>query len=362
MLCGCLAAADVACAAAVVLKDGTVLKGEFTLKDKTVLKGEVIRIDGNSYVIEYQLTPAIKDLKTVPKANIVKIVTDQPDAKAYALIAKLTPTPDFLTSEEYHQRLSAVQAFLAKFPKGSMVKEANEILQTLREESAEVADGGRKVGGLMIKAAEYRANAFDLDARMVEAKIRNAAKNTQWLAALRAFVELDKDYQNAVCYREVMPVVVSVLQAMRSQINSSLKTFDARMDQRAADLEAMSPADREATQRALDGERAKLDKLYQLEKSRGQSWVTFHPDHKQSLDDDLSLAESELQRLHSALPAAADSGRIFRQAWKVIHSEAKAEEIETALAAAEAAALPERYLKALQAAAKASASKPTEEK
>ena len=104
------AAADLAPAAAVVLKDGTVLKGEFTLKDKTVLKGEVIRIQGDSYVIEYQVTPSIKDLKTVPKADIVKIVTDKPDAKAYELIAKLTPTPDFLTAEEYHQRLAAVQA------------------------------------------------------------------------------------------------------------------------------------------------------------------------------------------------------------------------------------------------------------
>ncbi|MEI6606854.1 MAG: PTPDL family protein [Verrucomicrobiota bacterium] len=356
------AAADLAPAAAVVLKDGTVLKGEFTLKDKTVLKGEVIRIQGDSYVIEYQVTPSIKDLKTVPKADIVKIVTDKPDAKAYELIAKLTPTPDFLTAEEYHQRLAAVQAFLTKFPKGSMVKEANAILKTLSDESAEVSAGGRKVGGLIIKAGEYRANAFDLDARVLETKIRNAAKNAQSLTVLRVFSELDKDFQSAVCYREVLPVVVRALQTLRSQIDASLKTFDARMDKRNAELEAMPPADREATKRAIEGESAKWEKLYQLEKAAAHTWVTPNPDHKQSLDDDLALADSELQRLTTAQPAAADGGKVFRHTWKVIHSEADAEEMEKALAEAETAALPERYLKLLREAAKASGVKPTEEK
>ena len=364
LIFGGFAATDLAPAAAVVLKDGTVLKGEFTLKNKTVLKGEVIRIQGDSYVIEYQVTPSIKDLKTVPKADIVKIVTDKPDAKAFELIAKLTPTPDFLTAAEYQQRLAAVQAFLAKFPKGSMVKEANEILKTLTNENAEVSAGGRKVGGLMIKATEYRANAFDLDARVLDAKIRNAAKSSQWLTALRAFGELDKDYQSAVCYREVLPVVVRVLQSFRSQIDSSLKSYEARMGQRAAELEAMPPADREATKRAIEGESSKLEKLYQLEKSSAQPWVTPHADLKQSLDDDLALADAELQRLTTAQPAApaADGGKIFRHTWKVLHSEADAEEMEKSLAAAEVAALPERYLKLLQEAAKASGVKSADEK
>ncbi|KAB2642545.1 MAG: hypothetical protein DVB26_02270 [Verrucomicrobia bacterium] len=361
LIFGGFSATDVAPAAAVVLKDGTVLKGEFTLKDKTVLKGEVIRIQGESYVIEYQVTPSIKDLKTVAKADIVKIVTAKPDAKAFEPIAKLSPTPDFLTAEEYQQRLSAVQAFLVKFPKGSMVKEATAILETLSEERAEVSAGGRKVGGLMIKADEYRANAFDLDARVLQMKIRNAAKTGQWLTALRAFAEFDKDYQAAACYREVLPVVVGVLRTLRSQIDASLKTFDARMDKRTAELEAMAPADREASKRAIDGESAKLEKLYQLEKAASQAWVTPNVDHKQALEDDLALADSELQRLTGAAPAAGDAGKVFRHTWKVIHSDADAEEMEKSVANAEAAALPERYLKLLQEIAKTHATKSTDD-
>lgn len=355
-------AVSLAPAAPLTLKDGTVLKGEFTLKDGTVLIGEVIRMQGESYVIEYQWKPNIKDIKIVPKQDVVKMVTEKPDQKAFLDIAKLTPTPDLLTVDDYKQRLLAVKTFITKFPKSKKLKDAEAILKTLTEESAEVAAGGRKLQGRMIKAADYRSNAFELDATVLEAKIRAAVRNSQWLMALRAFAELDKEYQSAACYRAVLPLVVKALQEFRTPVAASLATYDARMEKQAADLEKMAQGERDNTRRALDEEAAKLEKTYQLEKASQQPWVTPHPNHKQSLEDDNSLADSELQRLSTAEPAKVDGGRAFRNAWKVIHSEADAEAMEKAVAEAEAAALPERYLKMLQDAVKASGVKPSEDK
>jgi hypothetical protein len=352
-----------ASAAPLTLKDGTVLKGDFVLKDGTVLKGEVIRMQGDAYVIEYQWKPNIKDIKIVPKQDVVKIVSEKLDEKAFLEIAKLTPTPDLLTVDDYKQRLLAVKTFLTRFPKSAKLKEVNAISQTLTEECAEVAAGGRKIQGSMIKGADYRANAFDLDARVLEAKIRSAAKNSQWLMALRAFADLDKEYQSAACYREVLPVVLKVLQEIRAQVAASLASYDARMEKQTSDLEKMSQTEREDTRRALDEQAAKLEKSYQLEKKSQQVWVTPHANHKQSLEDNNSLAESELQRLSTAVePATVDGGKIFRDAWKVVHSDADAEAMDKALADAEAAALPARYLKLLQDAAAASGAKPSEEK
>ena len=241
-------------------------------------------------------------------------------------------------------------------------RELRSPLAVKSQESADVEAGGRKMGGLMTKGTDYRANAFELDAKVLESKIRTAAKNSQRLAALRAFAELDKEYQSTACYREVLPVVVKVLQEFKAQVAANLATFDARVEKRAADLEKMSQAERDSTQRALDAEAAKLEAFYQQEKSAQQPWVTPNPEHKQSLEDDNSLADSELQRLKTPTPAATDGGKVFRNAWKVIHSEADAEAMEKAVAEAEAAALPERYLKMLQDAIKASGVKPAEDK
>ena len=140
-----------------------------------------------------------------------------------------------------------------------------------------------------------------------------------------------------------------------------METFDARMEKQTAEVEAMAPAVRDETKRAIEQEAKALERTYQQEKSAQLTWVTPNPKHKASLDDDLSLADSELQRLTTLPPATTDGGKVYRSTWKTIHSDADAEAMEKALAAAEAAALPERYLKMLQEAAKASGVKPASE-
>ena len=337
-------------------------KGEFTLKDGTVLVGEVIRMQGQAYVIEYQRSAAVKDLKIVPIGDVVKIITEKPDEKAFVEIAKLLPTPDLLTVDDYKARIATVKAFITKYPKSAKLPDAELVLKTLTAENAEVAAGGRKLRGIMIKAADYRANAFEFDARVLEAKIRAAAKNAQWLTALRAFADMDKDYQSTACYSDVKPVVVNALQEVRKQVSASLATYEARMAKRDADLQGKGQAEREATQRALDAEAARLEKIYQSEKDSQQAWVTWNPDHTASMEDDKSMAESELQRLAAPQPVVPDGGRIFRNAWKVVHSQANAEAMEKAVADAEAAGLPERYVKMLQDAVTASGVKPGEDK
>lgn len=357
-----LAAAGLAHAAAVKLPDGTILRGEFTLKDGKTLKGEVIRMEGETYVIEYQVTPSIKDIKRVPKKDVVKMVIEKPDEKDFLEIANLKATPDLLTDADYKLRMQKVKAFITKYPKSPRAKDAEEILKFLTAEEADVAAGGRKMNGLMVKAPEYRANAYELDARVLEMKIRAAAKNSQWLTALRAFAELDREYQSTTCYRDVLPVVVKALQEFHSRIATILETYDARMEKQAADLEKMPQAERESTQRAIDKENADLEKLYQQEKSSQQPWVTPNEKHKQSLEDDKSLAEAELQRIKTFVPpSTGDGGKIYRNVWKVVHSDADAETMEKAIAEAEAAALPERYLKMLKDVVKESGVKPTEE-
>jgi hypothetical protein len=353
-------------AAPLPLKAGKVIEGTFTLKDGKIIEGKVVREQGDAYVIEYQVNKdkkGITDIKIVPKKDVLKITTVKPDEQAFEVLAKLLPTPDLLTAEDYKQRSLAVQAFITKFPQSAKLKDAQAILKTLAEESAAVAAGGRKLQGLMILAADYRANAFDLDARVLEAKIRDAAAKSQGLALLRTFVDFDKDYQSAACYREVLPLVIKSLQAFRTQVAADLTSFDARMEKQAAEIEKMPPRDAENSKRELAARALALEAHYAKEKAAGQVWVTHDPTHKQSLEDNSTLAESELQRLSGTLRQPAptpDGGKVFRNTWKTIHSDADAEAVEKALAEAETASLPERYLKRLQAEAKAAGAKPAD--
>lgn len=328
----------------------------FTLKDGTVLEGKVLSKEGDVLVIEYQVTKSIKDVRRVPRAQIAKISEVKLDDKAFEVIAKLVPTPDLLTAEDYQQRIQAVKGFLTKFPQGTKTKEAEAILKKLTAEATQVEAGGRKFDGSMMAASDYRANAYDLDAKVLEMRIRDAVKAAQWLPALRAFAELDKDFQGSVSFRASVPAVLKALQAFRTQVASSLTTFDARMEKQAADLEAMASGDRTSTKAALDEQAAQLETRYQAEKAAQQVWVTPHPSHKQSLEDCSSLAESEIQRLTQPVESSTtgDPGKAYRTAWKVLRGEPDAEAAEKAISDAQAAGLPEKYIKMLQDAATAS--------
>jgi hypothetical protein len=329
-----------------------------TLKDGKVLEGKILNDKGDSYEIEYNVNKSgsIKDKKRVLKTDVANVSRVRPEDKDFEAIAKLVPTPDLLTVADYQQRIQAVNGFLAKYPKVSKAKEADAILKTLTKEMAEVEAGGRKLNNLMVPAAQYRADAYDMDAKVLEAKILTAVKDGKQLAALRAFAELDRDFQGSASYRAVVPAVLKTLQAFRTQVNASLASYDSRMEKREADLAAMGAEDRANTTRALSEEATQLEARYQAEKAAQQAWVTPHRDHKQSLEDCASLAESEIQRLVAPAESSTtgDPGKAYRTAWKIFQGEADAEAAEKALADAEATGLPEKYMRMLEDAAKAS--------
>jgi hypothetical protein len=72
------------------------------------------------------------------------------------------------------------------------------------------------------------------------------------------------------------------------------------------------------------------------------------------MEDCASMLDSELSRLTGEIPKPpADPGKAYRDAWKAIRTGNEAEEVTKAFEAAQAAGLPEKYMKLLQAAGKA---------
>lgn len=329
-----------------------------TLKDGKVLEGKILRTEGDVFVIEYNVTKSgsIKDIKRVPRLQVSKIIEVREDEIAFAKLAKLVPTPDLLTAEDYAERVQSVKAFLAKYPTGTKTKAANALIKTLTDEAKKVEAGGRKIDGLMIPAADYRANAYDMDARVLETKIRQQATARRSIIALRTFAKLDENFAPSKSYREVLPVVVKLLQSLRVQIAVSISTYEARMEKQASELESMSGTEQAAVKRAIEQKTAALESRFQAEKNAGQVWVSPSSEHLGSLEDCLTQIDSELSRLtdgQTGVKPEVDPGGAYRDAWKAIRSHADPEEVDKAMAAAQAAGLSETYLGMLTEAAKA---------
>jgi hypothetical protein len=329
----------------------------FILKDGTELEGTVLSEEGDNYLLEIQVTKSIKDERLVAKTDVERIVRVKEDEVALAKLTELVPVPDLQPTAEYDKRIAAVDAFLKQFPKSARLNEAKSLHKQLVEERDVVAAGGMKMNGLMVQSADYQANAFELDARVLEGRIRDHAARSEWLGALRAFAALDAEFRTTVPYREVLPVVGPMLRMAQSEVVGSLTTLDSRLKQREAGLTRMSVDDRARTEAAIKEEAVAIEARYQAEKKAGVAWVTPSLFHKASLEDCKRRVETDLKRL-TETPPEGDGGKVFRDAWAAIQGAADAKAAQEALSQAKSANIPQRYISMLEAAVKPAAANP----
>lgn len=325
----------------------------FTLKDGTNLEAKVISEEGDTYVLEVQITKSIKDERRVAKADVVKRTAEQPDLKAFEAIAKLVPTADLLSADDYPLQIAAVEKFLKDHRGSSKTKEAKAILETLKSEATQLADGGVKFNGKIVTPAEYKANAYDLDARVEEAKIRRLVNDSQFLAALRAFAEFDRDYRTTLSYGALAPLIRQVVQNQVAEAKQSLLTLDARVKARDVGLQQMNSEDRKVTESAIKEENDQLAALFKAEKDAKQNWVTTSPFNKASLEATVTFGEPEQARLAAVKTTlGVDGGKCYRDLYNAVRNGSSAAVITVALTAAKTALVPARYLAPLEAEAK----------
>lgn len=330
----------------------------FTLKDGTTLEGVILKEDSESYLLEVQVTKSIKDERTVAKADVAKVVRERPDQTAFEEIAKLVPTPDLLTDEQYGERITAVNKFLKAFPDSSKKSDAEKILATLKEESSQVASGGVKMKGKIITPEEYQLDAYDLDAKVEEARILNMIEQRQFISALRAFSDFMTNFKSTNSMATLTPVMTRVMNAQIAESKRLLASLDQRTKERETGLQQMAASDRRITENALKDEAANVEKRLEAEKAAKILWVTPSPFSRSALDEAIRGGESELRRLGTikAPDLSKDSGGQWREAMALIVKGSPDSEVSTAIAAVRSAAVPAEYITILETAAKSNSS------
>ena len=322
----------------------------FTLKDGSVLEGTILKQEADTYVIEVNVTKTIKDERKIAKADVLKVVSAKPDELAFAAITDLVPTPDFLTADDYPEKIATVTRFLDQNKGSFKSKDARAMLETLKAEAAAISAGGIKLGGKVIPHSEYLANAYDIDARIQEAKIRKLVDEGELFEAVRTFAAFDRDYRTTLSYGSLAPFMVQVVRTYVAETKQLLLTLDARTKQREVGLDRMAVQDRKITEAAIKAEAAEIEARYQSEKKNTGVWVTTNPYHKASLEDTVRFGEQEITRLAPVKTTlGVDGGKCFRDAYAAAHGRGDAAALTAALTAAKAAMVAPRYLEPLEA-------------
>lgn len=317
----------------------------FIMKDGSKVEGTLLREDATTYVLEVRVTKSIKDERSLSKADVKSIERETPRKNDFEPISKLIPTPDVLTAAEYAPKVALVEKYLAEHRMMATTKDAQAVLDTLKAEASEISAGGIKLQGVIVSAATRKTNAYEIDARIQEAKIRQLVKDMKNLQALRAFSECGRDFPNTSAYNDLIPMMQQVMTAHLAEVSHSLATLNARAKERRAGLERMPAADRRKTETAIREEAAELNAQFQTQMDAKIDWVTPHPFCRAALEATVAFGNQELARLSASKQArGVDGGKAFRDAMTMIQNQGDAAQIKAAIATAKAAMVPARYL------------------
>lgn len=328
----------------------------FVLKDGTRLEGKILSETADSYHLEIQVTKSIKDEKTVPKADVKEIVREKLDETAYEKLKGFVPTPDLLTTDEYDRRILAINKFIKDHPKSAKVKDANAMLEVLKTEGTAVQSGGIKLGGVIVSGDDYKANAYEIDAKVQEGRIRDTLAKGDIVGALRGITRLESDFATTSVVASIASVKRQALQSYKTQIADQLRTFDAREAERKSGLARMSGENRATTEQAIAEEDAQFARRYKAERDSQQLWTATNPYHRESLEgarEAISRAEQE----SSSGEGRGDGGKAYRDAWSAIHSwdgkDESKDSVKEAVNKVNDLEIPAKYVSLLADAAKA---------
>lgn len=322
------------------------------LKNGTTYEGKILSETTESYVVEVMVTRSIKEEKTIAKAEVAKIEREKLDEKAFIEIAAMSPTPDLLEPGEYQIRLQTCYKFVKAYPSSPLAEKARAITGELEKELDLISQGGVKLGGKVISAAERQSNKVEISARALEVSIRNHAKRGEWVPALRDFTKLEADYSTTAPFKDVLPTVKQVISQYHSQLVESAAGLDKRLADRKIGLERMASQDRNASERAIAEQNAAVEKQFADEKKAGVKWTTPDLFNKSTLDEATRFSDQELKRLEALrIDPKLDAGKAWRDAWSAVHgTDPKA--VTPALADARSAKVPTALVTELEDLAK----------
>ena len=116
------------------------------LQDGTKIDGTILSVTTDAVLIEVQTSPTIREEKSYPRTEVVKIQRASQDDMAFAEIAEIT-VPATADSPEVYDALleQKVRPFMQNYAYSKHMPEARKLSATLEAERARVAAGEVKV-------------------------------------------------------------------------------------------------------------------------------------------------------------------------------------------------------------------------
>ena len=308
-----------------------------TMKDGTKIDATILNKTLEEYELEVNVTKTIKERRTIKRADVADVeIVSEYNVIFEDKIAKLIPTPTFLSLEDYDARIKLVEEFLDKHKLTSAGTKATNILSELKAEREVIANGGLKIAegeeGL-ITAEEILANEIEIDSKAAAAEFEELVAQRAYLAALRRYTSLETEYFGTTAQREAMPLMRRLANTYSEILSRELKDFGAREESRQASFDQLSPTDQKRALEFEEKRKKSFELLWDREEKEEQIWFSVDTKDSESMAKAIDALEGELEHIHKMsemLIGLKETGEVYRKGW-IAAGEKNKEELEGVL-------------------------------
>jgi len=301
---------------------GACLADTVVLKNGRSFTGEVISSDPEKVVIEYFVTPTIKDEKTISREDIARLSIIPEEEKSFLALGTRISPPTVQDTTFYDTLIERkIPAFIQKYPFSPHIAELRKNLESLTMERSRVIRGDRRIDGVWITAEEIAEDPYQTTAKIKFNEIRERNANNDPVAGLKAYELMELKYPGARVYPDALDLTSSLLNQLQGKLATAMSNFTILDKQRTLTIESATVDEAKDIKDGLDNENHEAQILMTKALADGSKFFPVFPNSKEALESLQALIVSERARLDAlrkipmreSLAASEESGRLLAQ-------------------------------------------------
>jgi hypothetical protein len=249
-------------------------------------------------VIEYFVTPTIKDQKRIPRDQIVKIDSLPKDDKAFVDLGDLSSPPTVLDSSYYDLLVdSKIPGFLAQYPYSRHISELRDDMRLLEAERSRVRKGDRKLNGDWISSIQIQNDPYGFGAKFKFSEMKEQAAKNDSVEALRCYEIIEKNYPGSLVMPDAVELALVQIGLLQGNLNSAKANFPI-IDKNRQIAMAQAPADQAKQLRdSIERESVAAKRSIASATTDGTKFFPVFQNNKDALDALQAVVTSENSRI-----------------------------------------------------------------
>lgn len=284
------------------------------LKNGDKLEGKVTAETDSEVTIEYHVSAAILDSRTVKKDEVLKVEKESPEEAAYGVLKNYKAGTTLLSAAPLEQMVNAIHAFLVEYPDSKHSGELKQNLELIEAAAKRLAAGEIELNGRWLGKDEIQKERVQLTGLALYDAMQEQEKRGDRIGALNSFAEIEKSAAGSRVWPDAIELAEKILPSLHRSSEQMLQTFKIRKAERDQAMLLLSGADKVQTMAAGQREEKQIEATVEAASKAGLAWPPLVANEKalsgieaKATDEQKRLAAIPTPPMHRSIALATEA-------------------------------------------------------